>query len=61
MKSYRITAFGARGKKQLDETFTAGTDEEAIAIGEKILQEKNLLRQTHRLTTSSGKLLLFHS
>ncbi|MED3623028.1 YhzD family protein [Neobacillus thermocopriae] len=61
MKMYKITAFEANGEKILDETFQAENDEEAKKLGEKLLSEKNLLNKTHRCTSPSGKLLLFHS
>jgi hypothetical protein len=61
MKMYKITAFEANGEKILDETFQAENDEEAKKLGEKLLSEKSLLNKTHRCTSPSGKLLLFHS
>lgn len=60
MKNYKLTAFEANGEKLLDETFSAENDVEAKEIGEKLLSEKNLLAKTHRCTTPTGKLLLFH-
>ncbi|WP_342430172.1 YhzD family protein [Neobacillus sp. FSL H8-0543] len=61
MKSYKLTAFEATGEKILDEAFQAENDNAAKEIGEKLLTEKNLLEKTHRCTSPSGKLLLFHS
>lgn len=61
MKDYKLTAFEANGEKILDETFQADHDDVAKELGEKRLSEKNLLDKTHRCTSSSGKLLLFHS
>ncbi|MDR6124659.1 hypothetical protein QFZ87_004256 [Bacillus sp. SLBN-46] len=61
MKTYKLTAFEANGEKILDESFQAETDQAAKEHGEKLLLEKNLLEKTHRCTSPSGKLLLFHS
>lgn len=61
MKSYRLTAFEANGEKLLDETFQAENDDAAKKQGEQLLVEKNLLEKTHRCTSPTGKLLLFHS
>ena len=61
MKTYKITAFEANGEKVLDEGFQAENDHSAKVLGEKLLSEKNLLNKTHRCTSPSGKLLLFHS
>ena len=61
MRTYKLTAFDQTGKQILDETFTAETDEEARDKGKVILEEKELLKQTHRLASPAGKLHLFHS
>lgn len=61
MKIYKLTAFEANGEKVLDEAFQAENDVEAKEAAEKLLSEKNLLEKTHRCTSPSGKLLLFHS
>ncbi|ETI69642.1 YhzD family protein [Neobacillus vireti] len=61
MKTYKLTAFEANGEKILDESFQAENDDSAKKIGEQLLSEKNLLERTHRCTSPSGKLLLFHS
>ena len=61
MKMYKLTAFEANGQKIVDENLQAENDEAAKRQGEQLLSEKQLLEKTHRLTTSSGKLLLFHS
>lgn len=61
MRTYKLTAFEKKGKQILDETFTAETDEEARDKGQIILEEKELINQTHRLASPAGKLLLFHS
>lgn len=60
MKTYTLTVFEKTGEKLLDETFTAANDEEAKRIGEQKLKEKQFEHKTHRCTTSSGKLILFH-
>ncbi|MFZ7945312.1 YhzD family protein [Neobacillus sp. 19] len=61
MKMYKLTAFEANGEKLLDESFQAENDEAAKRHGEQLLLEKDLLGKTHRCTSPSGKLLLFHS
>jgi hypothetical protein len=61
MKTYSLTAFEATGEKILDKSFQADNDDAAKVQGEKLLSEKNLLEKTHRCTSPSGKLLLFHS
>lgn len=61
MKTYNLTAFEANGEKILDEAFQAENDEKAKELGLKILSEKSLTVTTHRCTSPSGKLLLFHS
>jgi hypothetical protein len=61
MKTYKLTAFERNGEKILDESFQAEHDDAAKEIGEKLLSEKSLLERTHRCTSPSGKLILFHS
>jgi hypothetical protein len=61
MKTYKLTAFEANGEKLIDEAFQADHDEAAKDIAEKMLSEKNLQEKTHRCTSPSGKLLLFHT
>ncbi|MBT2697033.1 hypothetical protein J7E79_06360 [Bacillus sp. ISL-40] len=61
MKTYKLTAFETNGEKILDESIQAEHDEAAKELAEKMLTEKNLLECTHRCTSPSGKLLLFHS
>ncbi|GHH98559.1 YhzD family protein [Neobacillus kokaensis] len=61
MKIYKLTAFEANGEKIIDESFQADNDDAAKELGEKLLAEKNLLEKTHRCTSPSGKLLLFHA
>jgi hypothetical protein len=61
MKNYKLTAFEASGEKILDEVFQAENDDAAKVLGETLLAEKNLSEKTHRVTSPSGKLLLFHS
>ncbi|EKN70241.1 hypothetical protein BABA_06131 [Neobacillus bataviensis LMG 21833] len=61
MKFYKLTAFEANGEKLVDETFQAENDDAAKKQGEQLLAEKNLLEKTHRCTSPTGKLLLFHS
>lgn len=61
MKTYKLTAFEVNGEKLLEESLQAENDEAAKIQGEQLLQENQLLEKTHRLTSPSGKLLLFHS
>lgn len=61
MRTYKLTAYEQTGKLILEETFTASSDEEACDIGRRLLEEKELSEQTHRLASPAGKLLLFHS
>lgn len=61
MKAYKLTAYEPKGNVIMDDTLEASTDEEAKVKGHAILEEKELLETTHRLTSSAGKLLLFHS
>jgi hypothetical protein len=61
VKNYKLTVFESNGEKILDETIQAEHDDAAKELGEKLLSEKNLLDKTHRCTSPSGKLLLFHS
>ena len=60
MDTYKLTAFEPKGEKLIDESFQAGSDEEAKEIGAKMLEEKNLINKTHRCTSPRGKLILFH-
>ena len=60
MKNYKITAFDATGEKLVDESFQAENDEQAKKVGNTLLSEKNLLDVTHRCTSPSGQLILFH-
>ncbi|MBS4210708.1 YhzD family protein [Bacillus sp. FJAT-50079] len=60
MPFYRLTAFERSGKKMLDEEFEAENDKLAKEKGYQLLVEKDFSDQTHRCTSSSGKLLLFH-
>jgi hypothetical protein len=60
MKTYTLTVFDKSGEKLLEETFEATSEAEAKKIGEQILREKNYHDKTHRCTSSSGKLVLFH-
>lgn len=60
MKIYKLTIFEPSGEKVVDEAFEAKDDIEAKQIGEKMLTEKGALDKTHRCTSPSGKLILFH-
>ncbi|WP_243291470.1 YhzD family protein [Bacillus sp. FJAT-47783] len=60
MATYTLTVFSKSGEKLLDETFEAADEKEAKKIGTEKLQEKNYLDATHRCTSPTGKLILFH-
>lgn len=60
MGVYILTAFAKDGQKLLEESFEAMTEAEAKQRGEEILQQ-NDVTHTYRCTSSSGKLILFHS
>jgi hypothetical protein len=60
MGVYTLTVFEQNGEKLLDETFEAANDAEAKKAGENRLQELQFTEKTHRCTSPSGKLLLFH-
>lgn len=57
---YSLTAFENTGEKILDEGFEAADDHAAKKMGTAILTEKELNNKTHRCTSPSGKLVLFH-
>ncbi|MEY8731354.1 YhzD family protein [Peribacillus frigoritolerans] len=57
---YKLTVFEPSGEKLLDESFTAENDEQAKELGQNLLKEKKYQDQTHRCTSPSGTLLLFH-
>ncbi|ETP68339.1 hypothetical protein HU147_14610 [Planomicrobium chinense] len=61
MRTYKLTAYEQTGKLITEETFTAENDEQAKEKGRALLEEKELVNQTHRLASPAGKLLLFHS
>jgi YhzD-like protein len=61
VRTYKLTAYEPTGKLITEESFTAETDEAAKIKGQTLLEEKDLIEKTHRLTSPAGKLLLFHS
>ncbi|MEI5906435.1 YhzD family protein [Bacillus spongiae] len=60
MKVYKLTVFEKTGEKIFEESVEALNDSEAKGIGEKLLEEKGYVEKTHRFTSPTGKLLLFH-
>ncbi|MDQ0174801.1 YhzD family protein [Bacillus chungangensis] len=60
MPSYKLTAFEPNGEKIIDETFDAVDDHEAKTKGAALIEEQGLQEKTHRCTSPTGKLLLFH-
>jgi len=61
MTIYKLTVFSPTGEKLLDQNFEAENDVKAKLQAEHLLKEKSLHDTTHRCTSSSGKLILFHS
>lgn len=60
MNKYFLTVYDKSGEKLLDEALQAANDAEAKKLGEEKLKEKDYSDRTHRLTSPSGALLLFH-
>ncbi|WP_449354116.1 YhzD family protein [Virgibacillus natechei] len=60
MKTYALTVFSQTGEKLLDESFEAGSDDEAKEIGQSRLDKEGYSEHTHRCVTADGKLILFH-
>lgn len=60
MSKYVVTVFEKTGEKLFEETFEANNDKEARDKGEQMLEEKGYAESTHRVTSSSGKLVGFH-
>lgn len=61
MKTYFLTVFDQSGKTLLDESFEAGSEQEAKDIGTKKLTEHNYENHSYRCVSPDGKLVLFHS
>ncbi|MDP4551718.1 YhzD family protein [Alkalihalobacillus macyae] len=59
MEKYIITAFEKNGANVLDESFEAQDDKEAKKIGEELLKQKGLEKNSARVVSSQGKLVLF--
>lgn len=60
MATYYLTAFSSKGECLLNEKIEAKGEQEAKKIAEEMLKKNNCDEATHRLTTSTGKLVLFH-
>ncbi len=60
MKIYKLTVFDKSGEMLLNDSVEAQSDQEAKEKAEKILSEKEYLNHTHRCTSPTGKLVLFH-
>ena len=60
MGEYFLTVFDKTGEKLLDEKFEAQNNEEAKAIGQKMLEENGYSEHTHRCVAPDAKLILFH-
>jgi hypothetical protein len=60
MKTYIVTVFDKKGEKLLEESFQATNDQEAKSKGDQILKEKQFQKYTSRVTSPTGKLVLFH-
>ncbi|TKD68676.1 YhzD family protein [Pseudalkalibacillus hwajinpoensis] len=59
MEKYIITAFEKNGTNVLDESFEAQDDKEAKKVGEELLKQKGLEKNSARVVSSQGKLILF--
>ncbi|PLR89945.1 YhzD family protein [Bacillus sp. T33-2] len=59
MEIYKLTVFESNGKKLLDESFQANSDDQAKELGGKMLEERKFSDKTHRCTSPRGKLILF--
>ncbi|WP_042224529.1 YhzD family protein [Oceanobacillus manasiensis] len=60
MRTYALTVFDQSGKKLLDESFTATSDDEAKTVGQARLDDTGYQEYTHRCVTPEAKLILFH-
>ncbi|OEH92929.1 YhzD family protein [Bacillus solimangrovi] len=60
MKTYYLTAFNKNGETLLNESFEASNDDNAKHTGEQKLTSQNLLDNSYRCVSPSGKLILFH-
>jgi hypothetical protein len=55
-----LTVYAKDGSKLLEEAFEAASEKEAKAIGEKKLADQNYETNTSRVTSPTGKLVLFN-
>lgn len=60
MANFVLTVFDKSGETLLNEPFEAKDEKEAKEIGEKRLKEEGYDKHTSRVTSSAGKLVLFH-
>ncbi|MBP3040458.1 hypothetical protein J9303_13280 [Bacillaceae bacterium Marseille-Q3522] len=61
MPVYKLTVFENNGELLLNESITADNDADAKREAENQLKDKGFLHKTHRCTSATGKLVLFHS
>lgn len=60
MANFVLNVFDKSGKALLDESFEAKDENEAKEIGQKRLNDEGYENHTSRVTSSTGKLVLFH-
>lgn len=60
MPRFTLTVFKKDGEHLLDETFEAKDEKEAKEMGARKLKEAGHEHSTSRVTSSAGKLVLFH-
>lgn len=60
MANYVLNVFDPSGETLLDESIEANDDHEANEIGEKRVNEEGYEGYTSRVTSSDGRLVLFH-
>lgn len=58
---YKLTVFEKNGKKLLDQSFEADSDEAAKTHSFELIQKLAGEDKTYRCTSSDGRLLLFHT
>lgn len=61
MTTYKLTIYGLSEGEHVEEIMEASSEAEAKERGNKRLEELKALDATYRLTSSAGKLILFHS
>jgi hypothetical protein len=60
MTNFVLTVFAKDGEKLLEKSFQATSEKEAKLLGEELLKENKYEAYTSRVTSSTGKLILFN-